>query len=135
MTLIALIAFTLGTNAQVRVTSQSRNYAYTYSWGAGGKNVATVSENGRKIGEIIATVNANRSITVKNNTSRTLKIWVDFCGYSSSDDLNDFSEDSGSANGMKWDTVSANGSFTISPLYDDCKWLRAIMPKRIKILK
>lgn len=133
-TLIALLSLSIGANAQTRVSSQQREYSQV-SWGSAGYNVATVTANGRKIGTITATTNANMSITVKNNTNSTLKIWVDFCAYDSSDNKFDYSEDSGSANGYKWDTVSANGTFTISTSYGECKWVRAIMPKRIKLLK
>jgi hypothetical protein len=105
------------------------------SWGSAGYNVATVTANGRKIGTITATTNANRTITVKNNTNTTLKIWVDYCAYAARDNKFDYSEDSGSSNGFRWETVSANGTFTISTSYDEDKWVRAIMPKRIKLLK
>lgn len=133
-TLIAMFALSIGAQAQAYVSSQQREYTQV-SWGSAGYNVATVKADGQKIGTITATTNSNQSITVKNNTSRTLKIWVDYCAYDASDNKFDYSEDSGSANGYKWETVSANGSFTISTKYHDCKWVRAIMPKRIKVLK
>lgn len=133
-TLIALFALSIGAQAQAYVSSQQREYTQV-SWGSAGYNVATVKFGDQKIGTITATTNSNQSITVKNNTNRTLKIRVDYCAYSASDNKLDYSEDSGSANGFQWETVSANSSFTISTRYHDCKWLKAIMPKRIKVLK